>query len=324
MDPTERREQAPGPLARVERFFTGHGFAALVLGVVALFALGTAALLLWPAAPSGAGAFAEQFRVWCFGADPGTGATRKVMVTIAYLDFAALFALVAYLWREPLRAQWQQGKRGFAAPLAAAAAVAVAGGLGFLGLALDKPLPVDPTVFQADALRVAVPAPRLSLLDHTGQPLELAAQKGKVVLVTAVYASCGLACPRIMGQAKRAVGTLSEREREDLVVLGVTLDPEHDTVEKLSKLAAAQGIAAPLYRLLTGPVAEVNAVLDRLDVSRRKNPETGQIDHTNLFLLVDRQGRIAYRFTLDPLQEKWLGEAMKVLLAEPSLTTARR
>jgi protein SCO1 len=190
---------------------------------------------------------------------------------------------------------------------------------------LDAPKPsVDPTVFQAKAMRAAMPAQEISLVDQAGEPVRLSEQKGKVVLITAVYASCGLACPRILGQAKRAIATLSEQEKANLVVLGVTLDAERDTPEVLSKMAAAQKIDRPLYRLLTGPVPEVEAVLDRLAVERKRNEKTGMIDHSNLFLLVDKQGLVAYRFTLDPLQEKWLGEAMKLLLAETAGPAAPR
>lgn len=311
-------------LSAVERFFTGHGFPAVVIGVVAVFAAGTGALLVIPPAPDGAGAFAEQFRYWCFGADAASGSSNGLMVGITYLEFLALSALVAAVWKAPLRAAARVGVRAFAGP---AVGVVVVGGLAaalMVSLALDAPRPVDPTVFQAQALRVAVPAPEIALIDQAGEPVRLSEQKGKVVLLTAVYASCGLACPRIMGQAKRAVATLSPGEQEDLVVLGITLDAAKDTPEVLAKMAAAQKVDRPLYRLLTGEVAEVEAVLDRLDVSRKLNPETGLIDHANIFLLVDKQGKVAYRFTLDPLQEKWLGEAMKLLLAEPTLPTARR
>lgn len=319
----ERTPIGRGLLA-VERFFTGHGFPAVVLGVVAVFAAGTAVLLWIPAAPDGAGAFAEQFRVWCFGADPATGASNGLMVGVTFFEFVALAGLVGLVWKEPLREARRVGARAFVGP---AVGVAVLSGLAIallVSLALDEPKKVDPTVFQAQALRVAVPAPEISLVDHAGEPVRLSELEGSVVLITAVYASCGLACPRILGQAKRAVATLSPQEKEGLVVLGVTLDAQRDTPEVLAKMAAAQKVDRPLYRLLTGPVPEVEAVLDRLDVSRKLNEKTGLIDHANLFLLVDKQGRVSYRFTLDPLQEKWLGEAMKLLLAEPAPPTARR
>jgi protein SCO1 len=311
-------------LVAVERFFTGHRFPALVLGVLALFALGIGAVLLIPAADTGAGAFAEEFRIWCFGADPATGASSALMVGVTYLEFAGLALMVALVWKEPLRAALAVGPRAFGGVAVGVLGVAALAVAGFVALARDRPVRVDPTVFQAQALRVAVPAPDFELVDHQGRPARLSDEKGRVVLVTAVYASCGLTCPRILGQAKRAVATLEPREREGLSVLGITLDPERDTPEALAKLVEAQQVHAPLYRLLTGDPAAVNRALDRFDVSRRRDEKTGRIDHANLFLLIDREGKLAYRFTLDPLQEKWLGEALRLLLAEGGSRSARR
>src|SRR5690606_7319407 len=118
------------------------------------------------------------------------------------------------------------------------------------------------------------------------------------------------------GQAKAAVAALTDAERADLTVVGITLDPARDTPAVLAAMADGQGVAAPLYRLATGEPAVVEALLDRLDVSRRRDPETGVIDHANLFLLVDRQGRIAYRFTIGDRQQSWLTSALRLLLRE--------
>ena len=61
-------------------------------------------------------------------------------------------------------------------------------------------------------------------------------------------------------------------------------------------------------------------VLTRLQFSATRDPRTGLIDHANLFLLVDRRGDIAYRFTLDPRHRAWLREALRALLREPHVT----
>ncbi len=300
----------------VERFFAGFAFPLLCLLVLASFALGTLALLLVPASDSGLGAFAEQFRVWCFGVPAAPGLTRSAAVAAVFVELFGLMLIIAWVWRRPLQRAWRRRDRR-AVPVAGAAAVVFAlCALGLFALVDPAKLPADPTVFQPRALRIAVPAPALSLVDHEGQPVELKAFEGRVVVLTAVYATCGLACPRILGQAKRVVARLTDAERAELVVLGVTLDPAHDTVEQLHRMAEAQGVRAPLYRLLTGGEAEVDAVLDRMEVQRRRDPKTGLIDHSNLFLLVDRQGRLAYRFTVDDLQERWMTEALRLLLAE--------
>ena len=171
--------------------------------------------------------------------------------------------------------------------------------------------------FPAEALRTAYPAPVFALTNQVGERVDLAALRGKVVVLTAVYASCGHTCPLMLAQSKRAVGELTETEREDLRVVAVTLDPQHDSVETLKFLSELQGLPAPLYNLLTGDVAEVERVLDDMDVTRRRDPETGIIDHANLFLVIDREGKVAYRLGLGERQERWLVAAMRALLREP-------
>ena len=53
-----------------------------------------------------------------------------------------------------------------------------------------------------------------------------------------------------------------------------------------------------------------------MQVARKRDPETGVIDHANLFLLIDREGRLAYRLGLGERQQRWLTSALRVLLDE--------
>ena len=121
----------------------------------------------------------------------------------------------------------------------------------------------------------------------------------------------------ILNQVKRAVARLDEEQRNDVHIIAVTLDPANDTVEALADMADAQKVSAPAFHLLTGSSDDVNDVLDHMGIERKTDPETGIIDHTNLFLLVDRTGKVAYRFSLGELQEDWMVEAVKILCAEP-------
>ena len=57
-------------------------------------------------------------------------------------------------------------------------------------------------------------------------------------------------------------------------------------------------------------------VLRGFQFSARRNPETGVIDHANLFILIDAEGRVAYRFNLDPRHQGWLREAVLALATE--------
>jgi protein SCO1/2 len=300
-------------IGAIERFFSGGGFPALALSLLLFYELLLVSLLLAPGGESGLGAFADEFRLWCFGYDPATGRLDWAYVMSMIGPPMLLGSILALFWWEPLRAL-------VARPLAAlgyvlVSAVAVGGAAGALA-ALGPGGDTGALPFPAEALRTAHPPPEIRLTNQARETFDLSEQRGDVVLVTAMYAACPHACPLVLAQTKRAIGELTPEERADLRVVAVTMDPERDSPELLSEIARLQGMEAPLYNFLTGEAPEVERVLDRIGVARRRDPETGVIDHTTLFLLVDRAGSVAYRFTLGERQERWLVSALKLLLRE--------
>ena len=96
----------------------------------------------------------------------------------------------------------------------------------------------------------------------------------------------------------------------------VPLNPEYDTSDLMMAVASAYGFTHPEFRYVNGDPAVMRDLLTRMQFSPVKNPETGAIDHANLFIVVDPQGRIAYRFNLDPRHRSWLREAVISLTAE--------
>jgi protein SCO1/2 len=124
----------------------------------------------------------------------------------------------------------------------------------------------------------------------------------------------------IMIQARKATNALPPELRDEVTIVAVTLDPENDTPERLKEAAKAHQVEAPLWRLVTGEPDTVNEVLDKMSVSRRTDPETGEISHSNLFALIDRDGKIAYRLTLGDRHDTWLETALRQLVHEKKET----
>lgn len=311
--PSDRKTRA---LAHVTDFLGGFRFPAVVIALVSGFALLIALVLVVPDDAGVFGAFARDFKVWCFSYDPVTGEMPGALAYMMLSEFMVFGGLVAFLWWTPLTRAWRDRRP---------ALLRWSGGglLGALGLSvllmtMSAPALAGPPTLEA--LRTEIPSPELALVDQSGAPVRLSDLRDRVVLVTAVYATCGYTCPMIMAQAKRAVAGLTPEERAELTVLAITLDPAHDTTDVMTELATAQGLGLPTWRFLTGAPDAVEATLDRWSFARRRNPETGQIDHANLFVLIDRQGRQAFRLSLSQEREAWLGEAMKLLLAEERLS----
>jgi len=301
------------PLDAFRNLLTGSAFPAFTLSLLACWEIFLIAMLLAPTGATGLGAFAEDFRIWCFGYDPATGHTELAYVMSMILPQFMIGGFIAYFWWEPLRELARQPWR-IARSLAAAALLVGAAGIGFARSA--GPTALGELPFPAEELRTAYDAPQFRLVDQLQQPVSLAGYEGQVVILTAVYASCPHTCPVILGQTKAAIAELSPAEREDLRVVAVTMDPEHDSPDVLRELAKRHDMQSPLYHLVTGEPAEVGRLLDRMEVARERDPATGIINHANVFLLIDREGHVAYRFGLGERQQRWLTSALRVLLHE--------
>ena len=297
----------------LSRFFSGTAFPVFALSLLLLYEFVMVGLMFVPPSNAGLGAFADDFRVWCLGAADGTGAVNWAYAAGMLSPPLFVAVTIGWLWGRPL-AELRARPAAAVRPTLVAAGFVLAGCAVFV---LAGPTPASGEMtFPAESLRTHLPPPALVLVDHLGATVDVARMRGKVVLITGVYSRCGNTCPLIMAQAKRVVAELTSAERADLSVIAVTLDPMHDSTHVLADLAQAHALASPPWHLVTGEVAQVEATLDRIGIVRVRDPKTGVIEHPNLFVVVDRAGRVAYRFTLGPRQERWLFTALRLLLRE--------
>ena len=88
---------------------------------------------------------------------------------------------------------------------------------------------------------------------------------------------------------------LSPAVRARTEFVSISLDPEHDSPEVLSRYARERGIDTSDWSLLTGPVDEVEKVVRAFGVGSTRKPD-GQIEHLVVTFLIDGQGRIVKRY----------------------------
>ncbi len=305
MENIENIPSIPEPSVSRGRFFSGHTFPLLGLSLLISVSILVGVLILFPATDGALGAFAADFRKWCFGADEDSDAL--VSEIMFFLDPLVLGLIIFIVWRRtileaPRRAVILHSFISFAAVFAAAA---------FFALTF-KPVTAD-SVHLKD-LRTSLAGPAIRLTNQAGRPVSLADYRGRVVLITAFYTTCHNTCPLIINQIKKAVE--AQKNSDDLTVMALTLDPEHDTVQTLAAASRSQNLPLPRYQLLTGDSGQVHDLLTTLSIGSRRNLETNAIDHANVILLTDRNGRIAFRLGLGPAQEKLLTEAVTLLLEE--------
>ena len=303
--------------ARSVGFFDGPGFPAFVFAALLVYEIFIGLILATPPGATGWGRFVQDFRIWCFNYDPHSGYLEWASVGVMLAEPLSVALIVGVIWRQALkdfrhaatwRATWPQWTGGVLLT------VIVSAGLVLYGQPEEEKL----LPFPGERIRTHLTTPAFTLIDQRGARVSLADYRGRPVLITGIYALCTTSCPQILQQVKRTLAGLSPDARRDVAVLAISLNPEYDTAELMGAIADGYGFDYPQFRYVNGDVPLVNTVLERLQFARIRNQVTRQIEHANLFVLVDRRGEIAYRFGLNPRHEPWLHAALEQLAAEAS------
>ena len=174
----------------ISAFLAGWRFPACAIAILLAQGVTLLALLLAPAAGEGVLGFADEFRMWCFGWDPATGRMQWVAVFTTLTSPLLLGALLLATWWDPLSVAARSARGALARWCGVSAAVGAALTLGVAVLAGGTPARGE-LPFPAEALRIAVPLRPFELIDHAGLPLRSSDLAGRVVLLTAVYSTCG-------------------------------------------------------------------------------------------------------------------------------------
>lgn len=270
------------------------GLALAALGAILAVTAVWWALALWPlsaAAPE----WLVRTRALCFGSAPDGLPDLAGWIALIGQP-ATMLGVLLFAWGGAVRAgvrtlrrrAWGRGVLAFVAVVALAVAGAAARRVGAAALSSADPLAGVPSPDTYP--RLDRPAPPLRLVNQHGDIVALEDARGRPLLVTFAYAHCTTVCPLIVNEARRAQEALGAR-RPTLFV--VTLDPWRDTPARLAHLAKAWGLGSDAF-VLSGAPEDVNAVLDRWNVPRSRDPRTGEIVHPALVYLVDRNGTLAY------------------------------
>ena len=154
-----------------------------------------------------------------------------------------------------------------------------------------------------------------ALTDHTGKPRTLADYQGKVVSIFFGFTFCPDACPGALAEMREVMEKLGPAAKE-VQVLFVTVDPERDTQELLSKYVPA---FHPSFIGLRGSVAEVTKAAKDFKVFFAKvpgkTPGSYTVDHTTGSYVFDQQGRVRLFVRHGQPVEGLLGD-IKLLLAQ--------
>lgn len=172
--------------------------------------------------------------------------------------------------------------------LAVGAAALAAGAAGYAWLRPD----VAPPKFNAVDVTGAEWGKTLALLDHHGTRRTLADFRGKVVMLFFGFTHCPDVCPTALATLAQARRLLGE-DAAKVQGLFVTVDPERDTPEILSKYVTA---FEPSFLGLYGDAAATEAAAKEFKIYyRAQKPDANGaygVDHSGQVYVMDPQGRL--------------------------------
>lgn len=160
-----------------------------------------------------------------------------------------------------------------------------------------------------------------SLIDQSGNRVELDTLRGSVWVANIIFTRCGGPCPRLTRQMRELQGSMPDAGRVKFVSL--TADPVFDTPQVLRRYADGFQADHARWFFLTGSKPEVyKLAVDELkftvlDDERERQPDEDLFIHSGRFVVVDGLGRVrAYVEGDEPETVEQVKAAIRSLLKE--------
>jgi protein SCO1/2 len=171
--------------------------------------------------------------------------------------------------------------------------------------ATAPPLPSD-SVYQLAA----------TLTDQNGRSSPLQGWRGEPVIVAMFYSSCQFTCPMVIEALRATETALAAGERARLRVLMVSIDPEHDTVAVLERMATERRIDTARWTLARADAPTVRKLAAVLGVQYRALGN-GDFNHSTALILVDSEGSIRARTARLGQADPAFVKRVKAVLQDP-------
>ncbi|HEX3518226.1 MAG TPA: SCO family protein [Solirubrobacteraceae bacterium] len=134
-------------------------------------------------------------------------------------------------------------------------------------------------------------APPLALHNYLGQPVNIAAYRGKAVLVTFLYTNCPDICPLITSNLRVAQNLMGKATSSKAEVIAVSVDPRGDTPKAVAAFLARHGMTGRMQYLI-GSAHELGAVWKAWGVGSERDAQQPQfVNHSGLLYGITASGK---------------------------------
>lgn len=136
----------------------------------------------------------------------------------------------------------------------------------------------------------------LKLVDQQRQPLTAATVQRQVVLLHFVFTTCSSTCPLQVRDLAEVHAALPDDVRRQLRFVSVSVDPLQDTPASLAAFAKRLGADRPGWHFVTGAPAQVEQLIDRMQVMDARKPNPKPEDHRTSLYLFNAAGTLVQRY----------------------------
>ena len=165
--------------------------------------------------------------------------------------------------------------------------IAVLAGCGSTNVAQTTTAPAKR--FAGGELAPPKTAPPIALHNANGDPVTLAAQRGRYVLVTFIYTHCPDVCPLITQNLNAALRAIGPSARKQVRVLAVSVDPAGDTPQAVKAYTREKHLF-PQFEYLIGSRTELRRVWKAWHVLAVES-KPSLVDHVAYTALIDGTGK---------------------------------
>jgi protein SCO1/2 len=144
--------------------------------------------------------------------------------------------------------------------------------------------------------------PSFALTNQFGREFKADELRGRIAVVDFIFTSCPDVCPLL---TERLNGLRRELPQTVPVsYVSISVDPEHDTPERLRTFATQHAAVAEHVWFLTGPIDQVKDVVTRgfkqaMELQPMREGQPRNVLHGSHFVLVDAAGSIRGYFASD-------------------------
>ena len=149
--------------------------------------------------------------------------------------------------------------------------------------------------FQKSDLVEIGPVPAFELTDQNNKKISNTDYLGKVYVVEFFFSTCPTICPKMNQSMLQLQDAFYGNPNFGLV--SITIDPEHDTALVLKEHAALLGVKHYNWHFLTGDKKYIYNLANKGFnlYAGENNKAAGGFEHSGLFALVDKEGKIRCR-----------------------------